>query len=444
MAGQGNRAAVQKVDGAGVAQQQAVDPEEFLVAFAARGYARAQRGGDRHGGREHGVHAAQGQPHAPDPVGASTLQVDVFAGFHVGATLDPGQHARVVARAIACDQFAVPCVALGRTEAAAGVQAGQFVHGRQIDLGDAGSSRRQGLQAAFESAGDRGFHPVLKVAFADPQPVILQGAVADRYLRGGQDFVREDGVAHAACHGADGVQCGRQRQDALRWGGPGCVLEADDAVEGGRHPDGATGVRAQSDEGGARGDRHGGARAGTARHMAPCWRPGLADSAVVAAIPGAGCAVVRVVAHARKGKFDHVGAADQAGARCPQSGHRRAVPGGRWSVGQHHRAGRGDLSLHVKQVLDRYAQAGQWALGDARRAGCLAQAVRGQLHKDMRAGRAACHVQAALGLLGGAGLAVLDGLARGVQVGLGHGAGAGWSVREIPGAIILRLCGVVP
>ena len=150
-----------------------------------------------------------------------------------------------------------------------------------------------------------------------------------------------------------------------------------------------------------------------------------------------------VVADARKGKFNHVGAPDQASASGAQAGHGRAVAFGGGRLGQHHRAGGGHLALHIEQVFDRHAQAGQRALRVGRVRGRFLQQFGGELGKHLLASRAAGHGQAALGLFKGLGLALAQGLAGGVQVRLGHG-GWGRGQGQMLGAIILRLCTAMP
>ena len=146
--------------------------------------------------------------------------------------------------------------------------------------------------------------------------------------------------------------------------------------------------------------------------------------------------MVGVVAHARKGEFDHVGAPDQA---CPcgsQTRHGLAVRLGRRLVFQDDRACLGDVSLDVKQVLDGHCKACERALTHLRLAGCVLQHLGGELHENMLAGWALRHSQAIFsGRLGGGGSSP-DGLTGGDQVSF-HGEG---HFRVGQDAIILRLC----
>ena len=154
----------------------------------------------------------------------------------------------------------------------------------------------------------------------------------------------------------------------------------------------------------------------------------LACRMVVAPVPGGWGAKMRVVAHAREGKFHHVGAADQPGARGAQSGHGGAVVLCGGGIGQHHRTGGRHLALHVKQVLDRDTQPDQGLSSDVRFVCCVQQFMGGELPKHVLAGRAAGDGQAQLGLFSWTGLSIQDRLAGGVKVGLCvlcHGVGLG-------------------
>ena len=163
---------------------------------------------------------------------------------------------------------------------------------------------------------------------------------------------------------------------------------------------------------------------------------GCANGLVVQPIPGGRCAVMRVDAHARKSKFNHVGAPDQSRTCGPQTRHSQAVCLSRWLIFQNDRARLRDLPLDIKQVLDGHREARERALTHLRMAGCELQRLGSQLHEGMLAGRALRHGQAGLGgCLDGCGSS-LDGLPGGDQVSF-HKEGR---FRVGQDAIILRLC----
>ena len=144
LAGQGQRAAIQHVHHAGVAQQQGVGAEEGLVALGA-GATSAIGGAATGTVGDSTASVRQRLLHARDPRGACALQVDVFRGLHLRAALDAQSHARVVARAFLRQQLAVPGVALGGGEAAGGLDAAQV-----LDLrgGISSTARRRRRSAA--------------------------------------------------------------------------------------------------------------------------------------------------------------------------------------------------------------------------------------------------------------------------------------------------------
>ena len=81
------------------------------------------------------------------------------------------------------------------------------------------------------------------------------------------------------------------------------------------------------------------------------------DSLSCFGIPSRRCAVVRVVANARKRKLHHIGSAQIAAACRLEPGHCRAVSLGWWDAFQHFGACQSGLPSYVKQVFDREGQA---------------------------------------------------------------------------------------
>ncbi|MNV36832.1 hypothetical protein D3C71_1283250 [compost metagenome] len=333
-------------------------------------------------------------------------QVDVFPGHQRGAFFNAHAHPGVVAVACALQQLAVPGVGFGGGKTIGGL----LQHGGQVDGVDLGARLAQGFHAALKGARHGGIQPFEEEGGRHRQPVLRQRRQAARHAPGGQHLVRHDGVAHGARHGAGSVQGGGQRHGASGRHQPGGVLEAHDAVERRRNADGAAGVRSQSNERGASGDRHPGAG------RRPAGHPGCAGHGAKTGVPGSRRAVVGVDAHARESELHHVGAANQAGTRCAQPGHGRAVLSCSGSPRQRGGARRGGLAGHVKQVLYRHRQPGQRQLGYARLHRCGASLVEQGSHKAVGVGGGLGSVDAAFQLGGRGSGAVPQLLTGGDQV----------------------------
>jgi hypothetical protein len=124
----------------------------------------------------------------------------------------------------------------------------------------------------------------------------------------------------------------------------------------------------------------------------------------------------------RKGKFDHLGASNEASACSPQAGDGDGILGGGRSVLQHRGpCGRG-LASNVKKVFDRDGQTCQRQMGGHGMCGRSFQAVGGDASEHMLAALTLCDVKTRLRHLDGVCMTLHKGLACGRQVWF-HGGG---------------------
>ena len=171
-----------------------------------------------------------------------------------------------------------------------------------------------------------------------------------------QDVQDGRGVGHGHGQGSDMVHGPRVRDDPGGWHRPVGGLEADDAAEGGGHPDRRPGVGGERCHSHARRDR---------------------DRRAAARASGDPGPVVRVAALGRRdaeGELVGGDLGDDDGPGGAQAGHRPGVD--LWHVLVHGRARTGGGPRHVDDVLDRHGDPVQGPAVLARRqlgvqAGCL-------------------------------------------------------------------------
>ena len=353
VAGQAEGAAVEQVDAARVAQQKGVGGEERSSSSTsgASGGATIGTVGERRASK-----ACSALGHARDPVAARGDEVDVVGGAHRLAAPDAQGDARVVLGLALGQPAAVPGPALGRREAAGGVDRRDL--GQGVPARSSRSARRPPTaprDCASKARATVASRPSSTSRVGTAKRHARAAALRQRTRPAGEHLVQDDRVAHRARDRRDGVERRRQRHRAVDRHQPRRALEADQALQRGRDADRAAGVGAERGPGGAGGDRR--------RRRPTSSRRGCAASGRAPSVAGlAGVPEVRIDADAGERELGHVGVADRAPRR---RARRRATAGASATAGgasaQDRRAGGGGLAGDVEQVLDRDGQAGERA-----------------------------------------------------------------------------------